>query len=329
MKVTIDMYCPHHSPITPPSLPSHSPLTPNKNPSQQQKRQDMKSMTGFAKRQCSIDTKKYTIEIKSLNSKQMDANVKLPATLREYELAIRAIINRLERGKIDFSISEEKSAATAAQLDSALVCQRFEELKAIAAQLTQQSDEQQLLNIILSQPDVWAANEEVSLSEEEWNTLAAEIGNAVSDLDSTRLHEGEILKADFAKHVDLIEQYLNKIPQYEAERITTAKERMRSMLSDTAIKEVDENRFEQELIYYLEKLDITEEKVRLKKHIDYFRDVMEHEEGSGKKLGFIAQEMGREINTTGSKANHVEIQRLVVAMKDELEKIKEQLGNIL
>ena len=195
--------------------------------------------------------------------------------------------------------------------------------------LTKQSDEQQLLNIILSQPDVWAANEEVSLSEEEWNTLAAEIGNAVSDLDSTRLHEGEILKADFAKHVDLIEQYLNKIPQYEAERITTAKERMRSMLSDTAIKEVDENRFEQELIYYLEKLDITEEKVRLKKHIDYFRDVMEHEEGSGKKLGFIAQEMGREINTTGSKANHVEIQRLVVAMKDELEKIKEQLGNIL
>ena len=289
----------------------------------------MKSMTGFAKRQCSIDTKKYTIEIKSLNSKQMDANVKLPATLREYELAIRAIINRLERGKIDFSISEEKSAATAAQLDSALVCQRFEELKAIAAQLTQQSDEQQLLNIILSQPEVWAANEEASLSEEEWNALAAEVGNAVSDLDSTRLHEGEILKADFAKHVDLIEQYLNKIPQYEAERITTAKERMRSMLSDTAIKEVDENRFEQELIYYLEKLDITEEKVRLKKHIDYFRDVMEHEEGSGKKLGFIAQEMGREINTTGSKANHVEIQRLVVAMKDELEKIKEQLGNIL
>ncbi|MBO7489241.1 MAG: YicC family protein [Bacteroidales bacterium] len=289
----------------------------------------MKSMTGFAKRQCNISTKKYTIEIKSLNSKQMDANVKLPATLKEYELAIRAMLNRLERGKIDFSISEEKSAATAAQLDTTLARQRFEELKSLASQLTNASDEQQLLNIVLSQPDVWTANEEEDISEEEWNALSDEISKAVGDLDSTRIHEGEILKADFVKHVALIEQYLNNIPQYESERIETAKERMRSMLNEAAIKEVDSNRFEQELIYYLEKLDITEEKVRLKKHIDYFREVMENEEGSGKKLGFIAQEMGREINTTGSKANHVEIQRLVVAMKDELEKIKEQLGNIL
>ena len=289
----------------------------------------MKSMTGFAKRQCNISTKKYTIEIKSLNSKQMDANVKLPATLKEYELAIRAMLNRLERGKIDFSISEEKSAATAAQLDTTLARQRFEELKSLASQLTNTSDEQQLLNIVLSQPDVWTANEEEDMSEEEWNALSDEISKAVGDLDSTRIHEGEILKADFVKHVALIEQYLNNIPQYESERIETAKERMRSMLNEAAIKEVDSNRFEQELIYYLEKLDITEEKVRLKKHIDYFREVMENEEGSGKKLGFIAQEMGREINTTGSKANHVEIQRLVVAMKDELEKIKEQLGNIL
>lgn len=286
-------------------------------------------MTGFAKRQCNINTKKYTIEIKSLNSKQMDANVKLPANLKEYELAIRALLNRLERGKIDFSISEEKSAATAAQLDTTLARQRFDELKSFASQITNISDEQQLLNIVLEQPDVWAANEEEAMSEEEWETLSAEINNAVSDLDSTRIHEGEILKADFVKHVALIEQYLNNIPQYESERIETAKERMRSMLNEAAIKEVDSNRFEQELIYYLEKLDITEEKVRLKKHIDYFREVMENEEGSGKKLGFIAQEMGREINTTGSKANHVEIQRLVVAMKDELEKIKEQLGNIL
>ncbi len=289
----------------------------------------MKSMTGFAKRQCNINTKKYTIEIKSLNSKQMDANVKLPATLKEYELAIRAMLNRLERGKIDFSISEEKSAATAAQLDTTLARQRFEELKSLASQLTNASDEQQLLNIVLSQPDVWTANEEEDMSEEEWNALSDEISKAVGDLDSTRIHEGEILKADFVKHVALIEQYLNNIPQYESERIETAKERMRSMLNEAAIKEVDSNRFEQELIYYLEKLDITEEKVRLKKHIDYFREVMENEEGCGKKLGFIAQEMGREINTTGSKANHVEIQRLVVAMKDELEKIKEQLGNIL
>ena len=155
------------------------------------------------------------------------------------------------------------------------------------------------------------------------------IATTIEELDHNRKHEGEILKEDFKKHIDLIEHYLREIPQYEQERIVTAKERIRSYLSDAAIKDVDENRFEQELIYYLEKLDITEEKVRLEKHINYFREVMEQEEGSGKKLGFIAQEMGREINTTGSKANHVEIQRLVVAMKDELEKIKEQLGNIL
>lgn len=289
----------------------------------------MKSMTGFAKRQCNINDKKYTIEIKSLNSKQMDANVKLPASLKEYELSIRTMLNRLERGKIDCSISEETSAATTSQLDGELVKQRFEVLKGLASQLTGKADEQQLLSIIMSQPDIWTYNDENTLSEEEWNSLATEINETISTLDSTRLHEGEILKADFVKHVDLIEQYLNNIPQYEAERITTAKERMRSMLSDEAVKEVDENRFEQELIYYFEKLDITEEKVRLKKHIDYFREVMENEEGSGKKLGFIAQEMGREINTTGSKANHIEIQRLVVGMKDELEKIKEQLGNIL
>lgn len=286
-------------------------------------------MTGFAKRQCSINNRKYTIEIKSLNSKQMDATVKLPASLKEYELNIRSMLNRLERGKIDCSISEETGAATTSQLDGELVKQRFGELKGLASQLTGKADEQQLLGIIMSQPDIWTANNEDTLTEEEWDCLAADIDKAIGTLDSTRLYEGEILKADFVKHLDLIEQYLGSIPQYEAERIATAKERMRSMLSDEAIKEVDENRFEQELIYYFEKLDITEEKVRLKKHLDYFREVMDNEEGSGKKLGFIAQEMGREINTTGSKANHIEIQRLVVAMKDELEKIKEQLGNIL
>ena len=138
-----------------------------------------------------------------------------------------------------------------------------------------------------------------------------------------------MLEKDFHLHVDLIEQMLRQIPAFEAERIETAKERIRTMMADAAIKEVDQNRFEQELIYYLEKLDITEEKVRLQKHIDYFRQTMANEPTCGKKLGFVAQEMGREINTTGSKANHVEIQRLVVVMKDELEKIKEQLGNVL
>jgi uncharacterized protein (TIGR00255 family) len=148
-------------------------------------------------------------------------------------------------------------------------------------------------------------------------------------VEQTRIHEGSILQKDFVKHIDLIEAKLGQIPQYENERIETAKERIHKYFAEAAIKEIDQNRFEQELIYYLEKLDITEEKIRLQKHIDYFRQTMDTEEGSGKKLGFIAQEMGREINTTGSKANHVEIQKIVVQMKDELEKIKEQLGNIL
>lgn len=289
----------------------------------------MKSMTGFAKRQCTIDGNKYTIEIKTLNSKQMDANVKLPVELREHELEIRAMLNRLERGKIDFLVSEELGAASSPHIDAELAKQRYEELKHLAAAVGSAADEKMLLGIVLQQPDVWMGSADQSLGDEQWQQLSAAIEQTIADLDATRAHEGAILQADIAKHVDLIEHYLGQIPQYEGERIETAKERMRTMLADAAVKEVDENRFEQELIYYFEKLDITEEKVRLKKHIDYFREVMANEEGSGKKLGFITQEMGREINTTGSKANHIEIQRLVVAMKDELEKIKEQMGNIL
>ena len=286
-------------------------------------------MTGFAKRQCTIDGNKYTIEIKTLNSKQIDANVKLPVELKEHELEIRAMLNRLERGKIDFLVSEELGTASSAHIDAELAQQRYEELKHLAAAVGSAADEKMLLGIVLQQPDVWMGSADQSLGDEQWQHLSAVIEQTVADLDATRAHEGAILQADIAKHVDLIENYLGQIPQYEGERIETAKERMRTMLADAAVKEVDENRFEQELIYYFEKLDITEEKVRLKKHIDYFREVMANEEGSGKKLGFITQEMGREINTTGSKANHIEIQRLVVAMKDELEKIKEQMGNIL
>ena len=286
-------------------------------------------MTGFAKRQCTIDGNKYTIEIKTLNSKQIDANVKLPVELREHELEIRAMLNRLERGKIDFIVSEELGTASSAHIDADIAKQRYEELKHLAAAVGSAADEKMLLGIVLQQPDVWMGSADQSLGDEQWQQLSTAIEQTVADLDATRAHEGAILQADIAKHVDLIEHYLGQIPQYEGERIETAKERMRTMLADAAVKEVDENRFEQELIYYFEKLDITEEKVRLKKHIDYFREVMANEEGSGKKLGFITQEMGREINTTGSKANHIEIQRLVVAMKDELEKIKEQMGNIL
>lgn len=286
-------------------------------------------MTGFAKKQCVIKGKTITIEIKTLNSKQLDVNVKLPINYREHELAIRGQLVRLGRGKIDVVISEEQGGDSGMQLNSELARKRYNELKALTATLGETIDPNMLLHTVLQQEDVWSSDEENPFSEEEWAVLNETMGAAIDDVEATRKHEGEVLKVDIAKHVDLIEQRLHEIPQYEAERIETAKERMRSYLTEAAIKEVDENRFEQELIYYFEKLDITEEKVRLEKHINYFREVMEHEEGSGKKLAFIAQEMGREINTTGSKANHVEIQRLVVAMKDELEKIKEQLGNIL
>lgn len=289
----------------------------------------MKSMTGFGKKQCTLNGKKYTIEIKTLNSKALDANVKLPNSLKDQELPIRSLLNRLERGKVDFIISEESGNEKALQLNSELVTNRYNELKQLTAALGETADPHTLLAVILQQNDVWSSHEDDALDEAGSKALAEAVDQAIDGVDETRRHEGMILKADFEKHLAQIAHCLSQIPAYEAERIATAKERMRSYLNDAAIKEVDENRFEQELIYYLEKLDITEEKVRLAKHIDYFREVMEHEEGSGKKLNFIAQEMGREINTTGSKANHVEIQRLVVVMKDELEKIKEQLGNIL
>ena len=284
-------------------------------------------MTGFAKRQCIIRGRNVIIEIKTLNSKQVDANVKLPNAYRDKELPIRSMLNRLERGKIDFILTEEQSNDSLSTLNKELALSRYNELKALSDTLGGGFDATALLTTVLQQSDVWAADTDNTLDDESWKTLGDTIAMAIDDVDATRAHEGEIMKADIV--IDLIEQKLGEIPQYESQRINTAKERMRSYLADAAIKDVDENRFEQELIYYLEKLDITEEKVRLAKHINYFRDVMDNEPSCGKKLSFIAQEMGREINTTGSKANHVEIQKLVVVMKDELEKIKEQLGNIL
>lgn len=290
---------------------------------------NMKSMTGFAKKQRNINGKNITVEIKTLNSKQIDANVKIPQRLREHELDIRSMLNKLERGKIDLFVTEEQTTGGDVRLDIPHATRRFEEMKKMKSTLGIEIDDKELFTITMGADDLWTADEESAPDEEEWKEIASLVEETIEAVDATRIHEGAILKEDFVKHVDMIEHYLGEIPQYEAERITTAKERMRSYLNGPAIKDVDNNRFEQELIYYLEKLDITEEKVRLAKHINYFREVMENEESSGKKLGFIAQEMGREINTTGSKANHVEIQRIVVGMKDELEKIKEQLGNIL
>lgn len=283
-------------------------------------------MTGYAKVQSTIGDKKLNIEIKTLNSKQLDLIVKLPAAYRSRELEIRALLAPLERGKVEFTMIEESGSNTAS-LNEELLASRYEALCKMASRLG--ADSSQLLASLVCSNDIWNGDAEQSLDEAGWATLEADIKHAVELTDQFRTDEGAVLERDFHLHVDLIEKLLGQIPPYEAERIETAKERIRRYMADAAIKDVDQNRFEQELIYYLEKLDITEEKVRLKKHIDYFRQTMATEPSCGKKLGFVAQEMGREINTTGSKANHVEIQRIVVAMKDELEKIKEQLGNVL
>ena len=287
----------------------------------------MKSMTGYAKCQCTIGERKFTLEIKTLNSKTLDLNVKIPAILHSRELDIRSLLNPLERGKVDFTVTEEAATTSATTANHQLVANRYHELQQLADSLG--ADHSNLFATILSMSDVWANADIPDLDDNQWNTLADTIRQAVDQVNLFRQHEGDILQNDFIKHIDLIALKLDAIPQYEQERIETAKERIRRYFAETAIKEIDSNRFEQELIYYLEKLDITEEKIRLAKHIDYFRHTMYNEPSSGKKLAFVAQEMGREINTIGSKANHVEIQKVVVEMKDELEKIKEQLGNIL
>lgn len=283
-------------------------------------------MTGYAKEQVSLGDRKLNIEIKTLNSKQLDLIVKLPTAYRSKELEIRNMLSALERGKVELTITEEATAQTT-QLNESLLAERLLQLKQAFANLG--LDSTQALGHIITMPDLWGTATDQEISDDEWHTMATGIKQAIAAVDTFRSDEGAILECDFHKHIDLIEATLNQIPSHEQERITTARERIHRYMAEAQIKEVDANRFEQELIYYLEKFDITEEKVRLQKHIDYFRRTMAEEPSCGKKLGFVAQEMGREINTTGSKANHVEIQRLVVVMKDELEKIKEQLGNVL
>ena len=284
-------------------------------------------MTGYAKVQSAFGEKKLNIEIKTLNSKQLDLIVKVPNAYRSKELEIRALLGSLERGKVECTVSEESTNSATTAFNADLLAERFSALWQLSAKIGASTDN--LYSHLATMSDIWNSASDNEVSEEEWQQTRADLLRAIDLCNQFRAHEGDVLEADFHKHVDLIEQKLRAIPAYETERIDTAKERIRRLMAEAAVKEVDENRFEQELIYYLEKLDITEEKVRLQKHIDYFRQTMADEPVCGKKLAFVAQEMGREINTTGSKANHVEIQKLVVEMKDELEKIKEQLGNVL
>ncbi|MEL0455446.1 YicC/YloC family endoribonuclease [Flavobacteriaceae bacterium SZ-1-7] len=282
------------------------------------------SMTGYGKSVLQLPTKKITIELKSLNSKNLDLNARMPSIYREKELAVRKLLaDKLVRGKIDFSIYVEATAEdTSTQINTPVVKQYMAQLKDLV-----DTDDLELLKMAVRFPDALNTVRE-EIDEQEWKTIAYEIDKATDDLIMHRLNEGKVLEQDFKERIIAIYDLLEKVIAMDPERIEAVRERLLKGIEELREK-YDENRFEQELVYYIEKFDITEEKVRLKNHLNYFTESMNSEESNGKKLGFISQEMGREINTIGSKSNYAAMQQLVVQMKDELEKIKEQLLNVL
>ena len=288
------------------------------------------SMTGYGKSGVTFGTKVINIEVKSINSKQLDLSLRLPALYREKEPEIRSMVAlAAERGKMELTITIELSSDNEDYvLNQPLAERYYHDLKRLATVIGEDTHGD-FLSIIARLPDVFkAATSE--LAPDEWQSVCEGLSAALEKLNMCRNHEGAILCKDMILHVNNILSYLNEVEPFEKERIETLRAKLRSSFVELENEShFDENRFEQELIYYIEKLDITEEKIRLQKHCDYFFQTIAEPVSAGKKLGFIAQEMGREINTLGSKANHFEIQRLVVLMKDELEKIKEQLLNIL
>lgn len=289
----------------------------------------IKSMTGFGKGEASFGTKKITVELRSLNSKQLDLNIKLPALYRQSETELRNLVaQRLQRGKVDLFVSvESQQVETSAHINREIFREYLRQLNDALAFSGIDADYDAMLPVLMRMPDVVSVEAE-RVTEEESAALLAAAADAVERLDAFRVQEGAVLIADLLRRVDLIERYREEVVPFEKARTETIRARILDNLSKLGV-EVDRNRLEQEMIYYLEKLDITEEKVRLTNHCRYFREVAAGEEAPGRKLGFIAQEMGREINTMGSKANESNIQILVVRMKDELEKIKEQVLNIL
>lgn len=293
----------------------------------------IRSMTGYGKAVAEIPGRKLTVEVKSLNSKQTDVNARIPNFLREKELEIRNMATQaLERGKIDIYVNVELSSeASPVSLNRELALRYHKELKALQKELREDCPDG-LLPMILKMPDVMQQEKE-EIASTDWGVILAAVENALGQADDFRMKEGAILETDISNRIGLITGYLMAVEPFEKKRV----EALRSNLVKAFEKygqgenglKADPNRLEQELVYYLEKLDFTEEKVRLKKHCDHFLEVMKDETSQGKKLGFITQEIGREINTLGSKANDASIQKLVVQMKDELEKVKEQLMNIL
>ncbi|WP_410878292.1 YicC/YloC family endoribonuclease [Myroides sp. DW712] len=282
-------------------------------------------MTGFGKACLQLPTKKITIEVKSLNSKNLDLNVRLPLSYREKELALRnQIALELERGKVDFSLFCEITAEeTSSKINAPIVLAYIEQMKAIIPN----ADATELMKMAVRMPDALKV-ERNDFDEAEWKEIEVVIKEAIQNMKAFRVSEGKSLEDDFRARIGNIFSYMEQVSLLDKERIVSVKERLRTNLMELQLT-IDENRFEQEVIYYLEKLDITEEKVRLAKHLDYFLETLSGNEANGRKLGFIAQEMGREINTMGSKSNHAEMQQIVVRMKDELEKIKEQVLNVL
>lgn len=286
-------------------------------------------MTGFGKASKEIGNQILKTEIKSLNSKQFDANIKIPSKWRELELEIRTILlDSLIKGKIDCCITiETNKGISVNKINEELVKQTYQQLHHLATEIGANTD--RLFEYVLSLPEIRNSEVESELSEEEKSMFFSMIKEAILNFNNFRETEGAILEKDFIERINIISNLLKEVDVYEQERCNKIKAKLTSKLKELSIEEINGNRLEQEMIYYLEKLDITEEKVRLSQHLEYFKQCMDTEINQGKKLGFIAQEIGREINTLGSKANNADIQTIVVKMKDELEKIKEQLANIL
>jgi uncharacterized protein (TIGR00255 family) len=282
-------------------------------------------MTGFGKASLQLPTKKITVEIKSLNSKGLDLNTRMPSVFREMELGLRnQISQRLERGKVDFSLYVEVTGEeTTSKINVPIVKGYINQMKAVIPN----ADETELMKMAVRMPDA-LKTERDEIDENEWKQIQTVINEALENIANFRKDEGASLEKEFQLRIANINNLMNEAVSYDAERVETVKTRLRTALDELKVN-VDENRFEQELIFYLEKYDITEEKVRLGNHLNYFIETLNGIEANGRKLGFITQEMGREINTMGSKSNHTEMQKLVVMMKDELEKIKEQVLNVL
>lgn len=290
----------------------------------------IKSMTGYGIASFDSGNTKYTVEIKSLNSKFLELQLRIPKAFSEKEFQLRNECNKqIERGKVSLSINVEQAAASvkAAGIDTILLKNYYDQLKAVSNDLGEPTSN--LLQLALGLPEVVKYDEE-TVSEEEWRIVEKTFQQALTAFQQFRADEGNVLEQDVKYRIGIILKNLELVEVEEPKRIPLIKERLNQFLSDAIGREsIDQNRFEQELIYYIDKLDITEEKIRLKSHCDYFIETLKNADANGKKLGFISQEIGREINTLGSKANDATIQKLVVGMKEELEKIKEQLLNVL